>query len=39
MDKTELAPETRKLLDAIRRSNKVLSLYDMPADPAEAGER
>jgi len=39
MDETEPAPETRKLLDEIRHSDKVLSLYDMPADPAEAGER
>jgi hypothetical protein len=38
MDKIELVPETRKLLDEIRHSNKVLSLYDMPADLAEAAE-
>jgi hypothetical protein len=36
MDMAELAPETRKLLDMIRHSSKVLSVYEMPADLAEA---
>jgi hypothetical protein len=35
MDKIELVPETRKLLDEIRHSNKVLSLREMPTDLAE----
>ena len=36
MDPIELQPETRRLLDRIRHSHKVLSLYEMPADLAEA---
>jgi hypothetical protein len=38
MEKTELAPETRKLLDMIRHSSKVLSIFEMPADLAEAAD-
>jgi hypothetical protein len=36
MNPIELEPETRRLLDRIRHSHKVLSLYEMPADLAEA---
>ncbi|HTW90119.1 MAG TPA: hypothetical protein VMH22_00225 [bacterium] len=32
----ELAPETRALLDRIRHRSKVLSIYEMPSDLAEA---
>jgi hypothetical protein len=38
MDKIELVPETRKLLDAIRHSNKVLSIFEMPTDLAKVPE-
>jgi hypothetical protein len=36
MNQIELEPETRKVLDRIRHSSKVLSIYEMPADLAEA---
>jgi hypothetical protein len=36
MDQIELEPETRRVLDRIRHSSKVLSLYEMPSDLAEA---
>ncbi len=36
MNEIDLSPETRALLDRIRRSSKVLSIFDMPADLAEA---
>jgi hypothetical protein len=36
MDQIELEPETRRLLDRIRHSSRVLSLYEMPSDLAEA---
>jgi hypothetical protein len=35
MNQIELEPETRKVLDRIRHSSKVLSIYEMPADLAE----
>jgi hypothetical protein len=36
MNQFELSPETRDVLDRIRHSNKVLSVYEVPADLAEA---
>ena len=36
MNRTELEPDTRKVLDRIRHSHKALSVYEMPADLAEA---
>ena len=36
MNQTELNQQTRDLLDRIRHRSKVLSLYDMPSDLAEA---
>jgi hypothetical protein len=36
MNQLELEPETRSVLDRIRHSSKVLSIYEMPADLAEA---
>ena len=37
MNLIELEPETRDVLDRIRHSSTVLSIYEMPADLAEAG--
>ena len=36
MNQIELEPETRVVLDRIRHSSKVLSIFEMPADLAEA---
>lgn len=36
MNQIEMAPRTRVVLDRIRHSSKVLSIYEMPADLAEA---
>ena len=36
MNTIELEPETRSLLDRIRHRSEVLSVYEMPADLAEA---
>jgi hypothetical protein len=36
VNQIELEPETRAVLDRIRHSSKVLSIYEMPADLAEA---
>ena len=36
MNQTELNQQSRDLLDRIRHRSKVLSLYDMPSDLAEA---
>jgi hypothetical protein len=36
MNQIELEPETRAVLDRIRHSSRVLSVYEMPADLAEA---
>jgi hypothetical protein len=36
MNPIELEPKTRNVLDRIRHSSKFLSVYDMPADLAEA---
>lgn len=36
MNQIELEPETRAVLDRIRHSSKVLSIFEMPADLAEA---
>jgi hypothetical protein len=36
MNQTELNPETRAVLDRIRHSSKFLSVFEMPADLAEA---
>ena len=36
MNSIELEPETRSLLDRIRYRSEVLSVYEMPADLAEA---
>ena len=38
MNSIELEPETRSLLDRVRHRSKVLSLYDMPSDLAEAAD-
>ena len=35
MNQIELEPETRAVLDRIRHSSKVLSIYEMPADLAD----
>ena len=37
MNQLEMAPETRALLDWIRHSGKVLSIFEMPADLAIVG--
>jgi len=39
MNEIELDQETRLLLDRVRHKRKTLSLFDMPPDLAEAGER
>jgi hypothetical protein len=39
MDGIELVPRTRALLYQRRHSAKVLSVFDMPADLAEAADR
>lgn len=36
MEPIELAPETRTVLDRIRRSDNALSIFEMPTDLAEA---
>lgn len=36
MEQIELAPETRAVLDRIRHSDNALSIFEMPADLAEA---
>ncbi|MBN2464785.1 hypothetical protein JXD38_04060 [candidate division WOR-3 bacterium] len=36
MNQIDLSPETRAVLDRIRHSSKVLSIFEMPADLAEA---
>ena len=36
MNQIELTMETRAVLDRIRHSSRVLSIYEMPADLAEA---
>ena len=36
MNTIELEPKTQKALDWVRHRSKVLSLYEMPADLAEA---
>ena len=35
MNQIELEPETRAVLNRIRHSSKVLSIYEMPADLAD----
>ena len=37
MNQIELESETRDVLDRIRHTSNVLSIYEMPADLAEAG--
>ncbi len=39
MEKIELAPEARAVLDRIRHSRKMILIHVMPADLAEAGGR
>jgi hypothetical protein len=36
MNSIELLPDTQKILDRIRHRSKVVSLYEMPSDLAEA---
>jgi hypothetical protein len=36
MNRFELSPETRDVLDRIRHSSKFLSVFEMPSDLAEA---
>jgi hypothetical protein len=36
MNQIELTPEMRELLDRVRHISMVLSIYEMPADLAEA---
>ena len=35
MNQIELEPKTRAMLDRIRHSTRVLSICEMPADPAD----
>ena len=38
MNQIVLEPETRVVLDRIRHSSKVLSIYERPADLADAAD-